>query len=118
MSDNDQENRFLNRIKKTLDDGTDRLDPGVQSRLNRIRKKAMQSKSGRWFPDWTYQPAMQWGSVACALLLGILYFSDPGKTQLEPGLEDFDLLASADMMELYEDLEFYTWLAEESVDEG
>jgi hypothetical protein len=33
-------------------------------------------------------------------------------------LEDVDLLATTDVLELYEDLEFYAWLAEENVEAG
>jgi hypothetical protein len=118
MNEKDRDSKFLKNIKKTLDDGSKNLDSSYQSRLTQIRHRALESKSSGWFSNWTYLPAMQWGSVACALLIGILYFGEPGKTQLEPGLEDIDLLASADVMELYEDLEFYSWLAEENIDLG
>ena len=118
MNENEEDKRFLKQVKKTLDEGSSRLDPGIQSRLTQIRFKAMESKSSRWFPEWLYQPATQWASVACALLLVVLYFGEPNKTQMGPGLEDIDLLASADVLELYEELEFYAWLAEENLDAG
>jgi hypothetical protein len=118
MSEKDRESRFLKKIKKTLDDGSRNLDSGHQSKLTQIRHQALESKSNRWLPNWTYLPAMQWGSVACALLVGIILLGEPNKTQLQPGFEDIDLLASADVMELYEDLEFYSWLAEENIDLG
>ena len=112
MSEN--EKRFLKQLKKTLDE--DQLDAKIQSRITQIRYKALESKSNRLFPEWMYQPAAQWASVACALLLIVLYFGEPGETQ--SGLEDIDLLASTDGLELYEELEFYAWLAEENVDAG
>ena len=118
MSDKDRETHFLKKVKNTLDDGSNRLDPSHQSKLTQLRNRAMESKSSSWFPKLTYQFAWQWGTVACALLIGILFLNDPGTTKLEPGLEDIDLLASADVMELYEDLEFYSWLAEENIDVG
>lgn len=114
MSEN--EDRFLKQIKKTLDEGTDHLDAEIQSRLTQIRYKALESKSSRWLPEWMYQPSAQWASVTGALLLIVLYFGEPGITQ--PGLEDIDLLTSVDGLELYEELEFYAWLAEENVDAG
>ena len=116
MSENEQENRFLKQIKKTLDEGADHLDAETQSRLTQLRYKALESKSSRRLPEWMYQPATQWASVACALLLIVLYFGEAGKTQ--PGLEDIDLLTSTDGLELYEELEFYAWLAEENLDTG
>jgi hypothetical protein len=118
MSEKDKETRFLKNIKKTLDDGSRNLDSSHQSKLTQIRYQALESKSKRMFPNWSYLPAMRWGTVACALLIGVLYFGQPGTVQMEPGLEDIDLLASTDVMEFYEDLEFYSWLAEENIDLG
>ena len=118
MSENDRENRFLKNVKKTLDDGSRNLDPSHQSKLTQIRYQALESKPKSIFPNWSYVSALQWGSLACALLIGVLYFGEPGTTKLEPGLDDLDLLASTDVMELYEDLEFYSWLAEENIDLG
>jgi hypothetical protein len=111
------EDRFFKQVKKTLDLGTDHLNAETQSRLTQIRYKALESKSSRWFPEWMYQPTAQWTSVACTLLLIVLYFAEPDKFQ-EPSWEDVDLLASTDVLELYEELEFYAWLAEENVDAG
>ena len=118
MSENDKETRFLKNVKKTLNDGSRNLDSSHQSKLTQIRHQALESKSSRWLPDWTYSPALQWGSVACALLIGIILLDKPNKTPLEPGFEDFDMLASLDVMEISEDLEFYSWLAEENIDLG
>lgn len=118
MSKNDRETRFLKNVKNTLDDGSRNLDSSHQSKLTQIRHRALESKSNRISPNWTNLPAMQWGTVACALLIGILFLGKPGTTPLESGFEDLDLLASTDVMELYEDLEFYSWLAEDNIDLG
>ncbi len=116
MSDKERHIKFLKQVKKVLDEGAEGLDPGTQSRLTQIRRKAIESKTAWSFPSWLYQPALQWSAVACALLLGVLYFADPDKSHYQLGLEDIDLLASTDVLELYEDLEFYAWLAEENVE--
>ena len=118
MNETEQDKRFLKQIKKTLDKGSSRLDPGIQSRLTQIRFKAMESKSKGWFPEWMYQPATKWASAACVLLLVVFYFGEPNKTHVGPGLEDIDLLTSTDVLELYEELEFYAWLAEENMGAG
>jgi hypothetical protein len=44
----EEEQRFLKNVKKALDEGTDNLDAGTQSRLTQIRYKALESKSSRW----------------------------------------------------------------------
>jgi hypothetical protein len=118
MNESEQENRFSKQIKKTLDDGSHRLDSETQSRLTQIRYKALESKLNRRFPEWIYQPLTQYASVACALLLIVLFFGEPGKVQVDPSLADIDLLTSTDVLELYEELEFYAWLAEENMDAG
>lgn len=118
MSENEQEKRFLKRVKKTLDEGTNNLDSETQSRLTQIRHLALESKSSRSFPEWMYQPPVQWASVACTLLLAFLYFGEPATTQIDLRLEDIDLLTSTDVLDLYEEYEFYAWLAEENLDAG
>lgn len=118
MNETEQDKRFLKQIKKTLDEGSSRLDPGIQSRLTQIRFKAMESKSKGWFPEWMYQPTTKWVSAACVLLLVVFYFGEPNKTHVGSGLEDIDLLTSTDVLELYGELEFYAWLAEENMGAG
>ena len=40
---------------------------------------------------------------------------NPDQSQkLDTGLEDLEILASVDQLELYEDLDFYDWLANEN----
>ena len=56
MNETEQDKRFLKQIKKTLDKGSSRLDPGIQSRLTQIRFKAMESKSKGWFPNGCSNP--------------------------------------------------------------
>ena len=118
MNEAEQDKRFLKQIKKTLDKGSSRLNPRIQSRLTQIRFKAMESKSKGWFSEWVSQPTAKWASVACVLLFVVFYFGEPNKTHVGPGLEDIDLLTSMDVLELYEELEFYAWLAEENMGAG
>ena len=56
--------------------------------------------------------------MTAVLLALVLALNGPATNQAGSDLEDLDLLANADQLELYEDLEFYAWLAEEeSTDE-
>ena len=41
----------------------------------------------------------------------VFWSGQPGKSP-NPVLEDVDLLASSDSLDLYEDLDFYYWLTE------
>ena len=118
MSEKERETHFLKKVKNVLDEGNRNLDSSHQSKLTQIRNRALESKSKRRFQDWSFFPAMQWGAVACALLIGIILLNKPNTNQSAPGIEDIDLLASSDVIEFYEDLEFYSWLAEENIDMG
>ena len=56
--------------------------------------------------------------MTAVLLALVLALNGPATNQAGSDLEDLDLLANADQLELYEDLECYAWLAEEeSTDE-
>ena len=107
---NEEEHSFIQKIKKELDAGT--VDAGVQSRLTRMRHDALDAGERRGFSlkdsIWRWPGLATAGAAALAVFL---YFQTPGGVQ--PNFEDIDLLASEDPLELYEDLEFYAWLAEE-----
>ena len=115
---NEDELSFIKKIKSNLVDGTEQLPAGIQSKLTRMRHEALDAGERRgFFANFNLSnPALRWPSMAtaCVSVLAVfLYFQTPGG--IHPDFEDIDLLASEDPLELYEDLEFYAWLAEEEV---
>jgi hypothetical protein len=103
--------RFLAGIRRELDRSCDALDAHTLSRLNRIRHAALARRQPR-----ASRMLLPFGGfvTACMLVLTVnLYL--PGTSRdgngMVPPLEDIDILASADSLDLYEDYEFYEWLA-------
>ena len=111
MNEHDKEKRFIDNVKKALDLGAENLDAGTQSKLTRIRHKALDAGERKGFDirQWFTLPVAGWAS-ACLIVLGLaIYMNQPNGTL--PPLEVIDLLAEEDNLEFYDGLEFYAWLA-------
>jgi len=116
MSIQDKEKQFVDNVKKALDLGADNLDAGTQSKLTRIRHRALDAGERKGFDirQWFTVPVAGW-ATACLIVIGLtVYLQQSDGTP--PPLEDIDLLAAEDNLEFYDGLEFYAWLAEENSD--
>ena len=105
----DQE--FVDQIRKTLDDSVERIDADTRHKLIAARQQALvQHQNKTWFSaSWTKATF----ATAFSIVLAIVVV----KTQLTETLEldeneAIDLVVATDTIDLFEDLEFYTWLAE------
>jgi hypothetical protein len=117
MNEEDKEKRFVDNVRKALDLDADKLDAGTQSKLNRVRQKALDAGERKGFDirQWFTLPVAGWAATACILVLGLtIYMKQPNSAA--PLLEDIELLAAEDNLEFYDSLEFYAWLAEENSD--
>lgn len=111
MTDDPQE-RWLHGLRRQLDRSTQTLDPDTLAALQRARAAAL-ARRPRGTP--ALRPA--WGGLALAasLLLGLMLWQPWSVPPAGPAaLEDLELLASADRLELFEDLQFYLWLEQQS----
>ncbi len=111
------EKYFLDFARKRLNQGTENLDPDTRHKLISMRNRALDlQESKSWFPQWAPLPVM---GLLTGVLFIILVYAKPGSVQnMDTGLEDLEILASVDQLELYEDLEFYDWLANENYEAG
>lgn len=108
------EQRLVAGIRQQLDRSCNALDGHTLSRLNRIRHAALERKQTR-----SARMLLPFGGfvTACVLVLSVTLFR-PGSASdadLPAGtapLEDIEILTSSDSLDLYEDYEFYQWLAE------
>ena len=111
MTDSQNEERFVARIRKTLDQDVERLEPGTRSRLTRMRHEAVSRRADQ-------QPRRRaWGLVAglaatAAAVVLLLPLNRPMETSPLAAIDDMEILASSDPLEIYEDLEFYSWLSD------
>jgi hypothetical protein len=107
---NDQSDPFLAAVRRELDHGCDAIDGHTLSRLNRIRHSAMEHRQSRmralWLPTGGFV-------TACMLVLAIsLNTGQSDPVAVTPALEDLEILTSSESLELFEDYEFYQWLAD------
>lgn len=110
MNDDD----FLKQINKALDQQTDELDAESLSRLNQARQTAIQ-QTGRQPFRLNWLPTT---GLAAAVIMGMLFmFKAEDMNVIQQGdVDEIELIASSDQLELFEQLDFYLWLLDEDAD--
>jgi len=111
------EERFVARVREVLEESVATLDVGTRARLAGLRRAALvtrrprAARSPRPWPRWPI-----WAAAATLALVAAVYFAMSRPTS-EPAIaraaEDLEIVTAADGLEFYEQLDFYTWLAEE-----
>ena len=119
MNDQERDERFLKRLQDELAAGDDRLDQAVLTRLRESRQAAV-AQAGRRFwhlprlPAWVTASGL---ATAALLVVAVSLWLGNGQRPL-PGtsVDDMEVITAQEQLDLYEDLEFYRWLAESSRD--
>jgi hypothetical protein len=111
-SDAPDDKHLVDGIRQKLDQSCNALDGQTLSRLNRIRHAALERKQAR-----ATRMLLPFGGfvTACVLVVSVMMFAPtraPETEAVAPPLEDIEILTSSDSLDLYEDYEFYQWLAE------
>lgn len=109
-TDVDANEEFAAQAKEQFDDSVERLDAAALSRLNQGRHAALeQLHSGR--------PAITWGrwvpasGVVAAALITVIVMRGPNVESIPAEVaSDFEILLEGESLEMFEDLEFYSWL--------
>jgi hypothetical protein len=106
--------QFVQRLSKALDAGQDALDPAIRRRLREARHAALEQLGPR---RSLWQPVAAF-AIAASLVAAVLWW--PGSQTALPAtaLQDVDVIAIDDSLQLYEELEFYEWLAVADVEAG
>jgi len=108
MKVDDEKELFSDSAKKMLDDLSENLDSHTLTRLGQSRRLALQSPQ-RKIP-WLV-PAVGF-AMATALISIFLWQGGSQSNGISLAMEDLDLLARAEPLDFYGDLEFYSWLEE------
>ena len=113
MKKSDEE--FAQQAKALFDGSVDKLDAATLSTLNHGRHRALEatrSPRGEWM---RWAPA---AGVATAVLIAVMVtLPEPGQVEIMPeAMTDMDILLGEDNFDMYEELEFYSWL--DVADEG
>jgi len=102
------------RAKALFDESLGNLDGRTRSALNQARHAALTELEGRQRQGvWRFWGPLS-GVAAAALFVAVVF--GPMWTTMQPTpdnampLEDFDIIADAENLELLEDLDFYAWL--------
>jgi len=102
---------FVSQARKQFDDSVERLDAATLSRLNQGRHRALAELQ-------TAKPLGQWlrwapaAGIAVAAVVTVMVMNAPAPTVTDKSITatDFEMLLEDDSLELFEDLDFYTWL--------
>ena len=115
---------FERNARAVLEASVSRIDARTRSRLNQARQAAVEQAGARYRPRWrsfTLMPAA--GVAAAALVALMLWHREPSLHEppvLEghaPAVEDIDLLADAEGLDLVEGWDspgFYEWAADQT----
>ncbi len=113
MSDAEREREFLAQTRRALDDSAAEIDPATRARLRAGRADALhraKRKPLRWLP------AASLATAAAAVALALALWRGNAPPLAQPA-EDLTPLTADDDLDLYLDLDLYTWL-EEDADAG
>ena len=122
---NDTNSEFEKRTRELLEDSVQRVDGRIRSRLNQARHAAIAEASKRpsLFRRFSLMPAA--GAVAAAMLVAFVLWphshrgdSLTAENNGRAGVEDLDLLADSDALDLVSDEtdtgQFYEWAVDQS----
>jgi hypothetical protein len=113
-NDNNVDEQFFNKVKHNLKVKAENLDEKVLFRLQQIRHRVLQDEKEKkklFFPAVRWIQAGALSTLGVAITLLVIWLHSHQATVSFKNPEDFEILSSQDQMEMYEDLDFYTWLA-------
>lgn len=105
--DQEKEAHFVAALKRELDRGVESLDGMTIVRLRAVRLRALEARARP--RAWLLAGGLAGTGLAAALVAVLLL--TPAAPPIT-GLDQFDMLSENDSIDLYENLEFYRWLAE------
>lgn len=122
MSDDGREREFLAQSREVLDASAEAIDPATRTRLRAARREALAAAAR---PRRSWLPAAGLAAAAGAALLAVAVWRSgaPDARDAATGAPQTPVaatplepipLAAAEDLDLYLDLDFFTWLAEDA----
>ena len=110
----EKEARFLEKARQGLLASEEHLDAGTLSRLREVRRRAVEAAGERKrgvfrIPNWARAGAF--ATAVAAVMVFMIWVDTPRQELPVKSVDEFEMVLYADNMELYEDLDFYEWLA-------
>lgn len=111
----EKEMRFLEKAGQSLRESEDVLDAETLSRLRDARCKAVEAAGERRqgffrLPNWAKAGAFATGLAAVMVLM--VWFDAPRQDLPVKSPDEFEIVLYADNLDIYEDMDFYEWLAD------
>lgn len=115
MNDEDRDRVFIEGVKTRLDASIEHVDEEIQRRLRQARIRALEEGEVHRGSMWHLLriPAMGMAAAAILLIALLTYVGGPSKDQTMAQVENAELFASKESLELLVNLDFYLWLSEE-----
>jgi hypothetical protein len=114
MNGDEQEKRLLEKAKGLLSEAAENLDSQTRRRLERIRLDALSAADGkeaRFFPRSRWVTVGAFAAAGMAAVAVFFWLRTSTGDFPDKHIEDFEIIASTDNIDLYENLDFYRWLA-------
>ncbi len=109
---NVNDEKLISQACDALDDSVNRIDAETSQRIIAARENALKRISKRFNLPKLFTAAATAFSILIAVVIVTSQFNQPVETEETQAIE---IVATQDAIELYEELEFYTWLVEEDV---
>lgn len=109
-----ESDEFERRTKELFDESVERLDGRTRSKLTQARNAAIEELKkapSRW--HWLRTPM---AGLVAATVLAVAVVMWPSGRSSDSGvlpLEDLDIVADADNIDMLQDVEFYAWLEDQ-----
>ena len=110
---------FAAQAKEAFDDSVERLDAAALSRLNQGRHAALATlASDRPRAAWLrWAPAGGVAAMGAIALLTVLLIRAPEVENIPVEVaSDFEILLDGESLEMFENLEFYSWMDDTDLD--
>jgi hypothetical protein len=119
-SSEQERGRLEQRARMLFDESVEQLDAHTRSKLTQARHAALGelSRARPWQRWQIWAPAG--GLVAAAIVAVAIGFGPGGDASRQAAvpLEDLDIVADAENLDLLQEVEFYSWLADEPAASG
>lgn len=114
---------FLNQSRQNLNESINSLDSDIKDKLYLARRKAMaahynSSPQTSLSTKWKKYLPLTSIALTASIVLGIFIQSGLWQSDDVNLTVELELVSTLENIELYDDLEFYQWLAEEELQAG
>jgi len=116
---NVNDEKLVSHVRDALDDSVNRIDAETSQKIVAARKSALALNESKWtLKRFSMPKIFAVAATAFSIFIAVIIVnSQLNHPQLDSSgeTEAIELAATQDSIELYEEIEFYTWLAEEDV---